>query len=220
MDQAKYSRYYTYIQPVIKNPLVRSFSPFIFSLISLIIFGVFAIRPTVSTIINLQTEIDNNQQILSALTTKAKNLVEGKNNYNQINLEMKKKIVNLIPPQPLVSSVITSLQNSLSNQGTISALQIQPLTIFDDKATKKYPAELKTIDFTYSISGSYQQISKAIANLSSSPRLLIIDGVIISKQASASTQMNLSGKAFFLRWLVQNNFYILWSLPLSRLLSG
>lgn len=194
----RYSRYYTYIEPVVKNPLFKSFAPFIFSLISLMIFGIFAIRPTVSTILNLHQSLDNNRIILEGLNTKAKNLVEGKNNYNKLDEPTRRKIAQAIPPFAQLSSVVASLQTAIATQAAVSALQIQPLTIYDNLAPPKYPAELKEVEFAYSITGDYPQLTKAVESLKKSSRLISIESVMISRQASESTQMNVTGKAYFL----------------------
>ncbi|OGE26525.1 hypothetical protein A3H85_03795 [Candidatus Daviesbacteria bacterium RIFCSPLOWO2_02_FULL_40_8] len=195
----RYSRYYTHIEPVFKNPLVRSFAPFIFSLISLMVFGIFAIRPTISTILNLDQSLNNSQTVLNKLNLKAQNLVEGKNNYNSLDEQTRRKIAQAIPPFAQLSSVIASLQTSLASQSAISSLQIQPLTIFDISTPSKYPAELKTVEFTYSVSGNYPQLISALQSLKRSSRLISIDSVMITKAASDATQMNVSGKAYFLR---------------------
>lgn len=195
----RYSRYYTYIAPVIKNPYFHSFAPFIFSLVALMIFGVFAIRPTVSTILNLHQQLDNNRITLEALNTKSKNLVAGRNNYSALDEATKRQIAQAIPPHAQLSSVIASLQISIASQAAISSLQVQPLTVYDTSAIDKYPAELKEVEFSYSASGSYLQLSRALDSLKKSSRLISINSVMISRVASESTQMNVTGKAYFLR---------------------
>jgi hypothetical protein len=67
MPSPKYSRYYTFIKPVIEHRFVRSFAPYIFSLLTVIIMMVFAIKPTISTILNLQKDLENNQKKVKLL---------------------------------------------------------------------------------------------------------------------------------------------------------
>src|SRR5258708_1813583 len=124
-DSPKQSRYYTYIAPVIKNPFVRSSAPYIFNIVSITIFIIFAIRPTITTILVLQKNTANNQIILDGLNAKAKSLTEARNNLTGMDVNLKKKVVSAIPSTPSVPSLVATLQNSLNSTGTISALQIQ-----------------------------------------------------------------------------------------------
>ncbi|MDO8638341.1 MAG: type 4a pilus biogenesis protein PilO [Candidatus Daviesbacteria bacterium] len=197
----RYSRYYTYIKPLAENKAVKSVAPYIFSLITIMILIIFAIRPTVSTIINLQKNIEENQQVLKQLETKAQNLIEGKKNYENLPPDMKQKINDAVPNQPNVTSVISSLDNSSGPQASASALQIQPLTLFDDKTQSDKVAKLALgeVDFSYNISGSFIDLLKTLQNLNNSPRLIQIDNVIISKQTASPTVLSITGKAYYLK---------------------
>lgn len=197
----RYSRYYTYIKPLAENKAVKSVAPYIFSLITIMILIIFAIRPTVSTIINLQKNIEENQQVLKQLETKAQNLIEGKKNYENLPPKTKQKINDAVPNQPNVTSVISSLENSSGPQASASALQIQPLTLFDDKTQNNKGAKLSLgeVDFSYNISGSFIDLLKTLQNLNNSPRLIQIDNVIISKQTASPTVLSITGKAYYLK---------------------
>lgn len=198
---AKYSHYYTYIKPVAENKVFRSMAPYIFSLITIIILVIFAIRPTVSTIINLQKNIADSQQVLQKLEDKAQDLIEGKKNYENLPPEIKLKIEAAVPDKPKVTSVISSLENSSKPQASASALQIQPLTLIDDKTQggKKAKLSLGEVDFSYNVSGSFIDLLKTIQNINHSPRLIQINNVIINKQPSNSTVLSITGKAYYLK---------------------
>lgn len=199
MIAPKYSRYYTYIQPVVKNRLVRSSTPYIFSLITIAVFTVFVLRPTIETILELQKKIELGKQTLNSLNTKAQNLETAKSSLEQMDPEVRLKIKNSVPEKPDVISLITSLQGSMKNQATISGLQIQPLVLIDTNAPKKINLELAEIDFSFNVQGSYAQLLTALNNLNKTSRLIKINSVLISKQPDYPAVLSITGKSYYLK---------------------
>lgn len=198
---AKYSRYYTYIKPITENKTVKSVAPYIFSLITMIILIIFAIRPTVSTIINLQKNIENNKQILKGMEDKAQNLIQGKKNYENLPPDVKLKIGAAVPDKPAVISVISSLKNSSEPQASASALQIQPLILIDNslQEEKKAKLSLGEIDFSYNVPSSFINLLKILQNIKNSPRLMQLNHVTMSKQPENPAMLSITGKAFYLK---------------------
>lgn len=194
--QTKYSRYYTFIKPLTGNPIVRSFSPYIFSLLTIGFLVIFAIRPTVSTILNLQKSIENNQQILQGLDSKAQSLIDGRKNLDALSPLVKSKIGLAIPENPSVPLLIGSLRNI--STASISALQIQPLVIVDNTETKTKMA-LGEVVFSYNIQGSYKDLLTALGSMQRSPRLINIDSIVINKSPDGPTILSINGKAYYLK---------------------
>lgn len=200
MATSKYSRYYTYVKPVIENRIIRSSAPYIFSLITISILTIFAIRPTVSTILNLQKNIGENEKVLQALDSKAQSLIEGKRNLDNLNPEIKVKIEAAAPTETNVPAVIANLQSSSVNIASVSALQIQPLTIIDNTISeKKALLSLGEINFAYNTQGQFYQLLLSLENLNKSSRLLNITSVVINKQADDPPVLSITGKAYYLK---------------------
>ncbi|MBI4037268.1 type 4a pilus biogenesis protein PilO [Candidatus Daviesbacteria bacterium] len=201
MASPKYSRYYTYIKPVAENKLVRSLTPYIFSLITIALLIIFAIRPTVSTILNLQKNITTQQQVLKSLSDKASNLTDGRKNLQSLDPTILRKIQTLIPDQARVTSLISSLnQATIDTHATISALQLQPVTVVDaTNAAQKAKLTLGEIPFIYNAQGSFNQLLLIIQELTKSSRLLDINSVILSKQSDEVPTLSINGKAYFIK---------------------
>lgn len=199
MPSSRNSRFYTYIKPVVENKTVRSTLPYIFSIITITILLVFALRPTASTIAVLQKELENNQTVLASLQEKSRNLDAARQNYNNIDPVLKNKIATALPNQANVSSVVTSLQTSLTSNASVSAIQIQPLTLVDPKASLAFPPQVKEIDFSFNAQGSYDQLMIILENVNSSARLITISSITMSKQTDKPTVLSITGKAYFLR---------------------
>lgn len=191
-------RYYTYIKPVVENKTVRSYSPFIFSLITTTILIVFAIKPTISTILNLQKDIENHKKILAQLNTKAQDLTQAKRNLASIDPQIRVKIETAIPNKAEVSTLVKSLQSALPRQASSSALQVQPVVLTQTSAQKIHP-DLGQVSFTYNTEGSFLELVSVLSALSSSPRVIRIESVNLSKQSGGPTIMSINGKAYYLK---------------------
>lgn len=199
MPAPKYSRYYVYIKPVIENKIARSVAPYIFSIATVSILIVFAIRPTISTIINLQKNIENNQQVLLSLKKKAEDLTNAKTNLDMLNPQVKTKISGKIPPKANIASLIKSLQSSSLNHASVSALQIQPLIIIDNTVPEaKDVFVLDEINFSYNIQGNYQGLMAVLQNLRRAERLIKIDNLVLSR-GDGPTILSITGKAYFIK---------------------
>ncbi len=201
---AKYNRYFTYIKPLMENKTVKSVAPYIFSLITIIVMLIFTIRPTISTIVNLQKNIEENRQVLKQLEDKAQNLIAGKKNYENLSPEIKLQISTAIPNKPVVTSVISSLENSSKSIASAAALQIQPLTLIDvsPKVVKgdiKEQFSLGEVDFSYNTAGSFINLLKVLQDTNNSPRLMQISSVTINKQPDNPTVLSITGQAYYLK---------------------
>ncbi len=195
----QYSRYYTYIRPVIENPIVKSFAPYIFSLITIAVMLVFALKPTISTILNLQKTLNQNTEVLKQLENKSKTLTEAKNNLDALGAKTREKIDTAIPPKPAVTSLLYSLQNLTPTGATVSALEVQPITIFDASNVNQPKTTLGEIDFTYNIEGDFNQALTVLDNFNKSQSILTITNLSLSKQPDKPLFVSISGKSYYLK---------------------
>lgn len=190
--------YQTYLKKIAGNKFVRSYSSAVFSLVTISILIVFAIRPTVTTILNLQKEIDNQKKVLEALNNKAQSLTEAKQNFNKLSQADKLKISQAVPVQVDVPSLVKNLEASLAQQASSSALQVQPIVLFDRGQTPNFHPQLGQVEFTYNVEGTYKNLLSALNNIASSPRVVGIDSVALRKQ-EGTLIMSVNGKAYFVR---------------------
>lgn len=196
--EKKYSQYYIYIQQVIKNKYVKSFAPYIFSVLSIIIFTIFAIRPTVITIIDLQKSIQDNQKVLDLLEQKSIDLTNGKKNLDSIDPNIKDKINTRLPLYPAVTNLISNLQISATNTASISGIQVQPITIYNTVVNTKSALSLDEIIFSFNNQGSYNQLITILDNVTKSSRLINLTSAIFSKTTDGIS-LSISGKGYYLK---------------------
>lgn len=195
----RFSRYYTYIKPILRNTTVKTYSPIVFSIVTMFIFGLFAVKPTISTIISLQKSIQEQKQVLEKLTTKAENLSLGKSNYQNIDPATKIALNNLLPDKTDLPTLIDDLA-SLSNglEASVSGLQFQPVNLVGQPVKLKKDAKLQRVDFTYNLQGTYPQFNEFLNRLANSKRLISVQSVTITRSGETGLLMSLNANAYFL----------------------
>lgn len=197
--QARYFRYFTYIQPVTKIPIVRTYGATIFTLIMITIFIFFAIKPTVETILVLQKKLEDSRAVLQKVQQKAENLSLGKANYDNLAELFAQKVQPAIPDNINLSSLVLTLEGAaLKHQASISALQIQPQSL-QPKDTDKVGG-MTEIEFTFNIEGNFTNLVSVLQDLKSSNRLVSIHSLSFNKVADGgSLIMSISGKAYYIK---------------------
>jgi len=80
-ESNRYSRYFTYIKPLARLPIIKTYGPAIFSLLTMSVFIVFAIKPTIETILVLQKQLADSDKIVAQINEKTDNLSKGRENY-------------------------------------------------------------------------------------------------------------------------------------------
>lgn len=196
----QYSRYYTYIKPFLRNKYVRTYSGAIFSMITITFFSVFALRPTISTIISLQKSIDGQNQTLGEIKKKSDQLTLAKQNYQDLSEQTRQNINSLVPD----STSLPELLNSLSNliilyQASSSGIQVEAVALenYSNKLTKK-PA-LSEVGFSVNIQGNYEKLSAILDKMTKLNRLILIKSANFNKPGEESLILSVSGKAYYLK---------------------
>lgn len=194
-----YSRYFTYIKPIMGIPVIRNYAPAVFALLTMSILTFFAIKPTVETIIVLQKQLTEQKQILDKITEKSSSLSLGKKNYDNLDADAKLKISSFIPDSVSLNTIIKNLEDTAKiYDASVSALQIQPLTI--PAKTEEHIGTISEMLFIFNAQGDYPKLISLLQKLMTSSRLISIDSVSISTTSEGgSLLMSLSGKAFYLK---------------------
>lgn len=197
-DQSRYFRYFTYIKPVTKLPIVKTYGSTIFTIFAITIFVFFAIKPTVETILVLQKKLETYDEALAKINKKANDLSLGKQNYQNLDQDIKDQIQLSIPDSVDLKSVIQTLeQTAKKNEASVSALQVQPFLLEVKKDTYGSLAE---VNFTFNVEGQYHNLISLLQDLKSSVRLISIDNLSLNKVSEeGGLVMSISGKAYYLK---------------------
>ena len=194
-----YSRYFTYIKPITRLPIIKTYGSTIFTLIIIVIFIFFAIKPTVETILVLQKKLAETSQVLEAVNKKANDLSQGKQNYDSLDPNIKSKIAEAIPDTVTFRSITQELEQTAKlHEASVSALQIQPIVI--DAKSDNTVGTLSEIDFTFNVEGAYAQLIALLQDLRLSSRLISIDSLSLSKVSEGSGLiMSITGKGYYIK---------------------
>lgn len=198
-ESTLYSRYFTYIKPFAKLPIVKNYGPSIFSLLTMSILIFFAVKPTVETILVLQKKLADSNEVLQKITRKANDLSLGKSNYDNLDQTIKDTIYSKIPDTVSLKSVTGALEQAAkAHAASVSALQIQPFAI-DAKENSQVGA-VTEISFIFNAEGSYNNLTALLQDLKTSNRLISIDNLSLSATSDSTVLvMSLSGKAYYLK---------------------
>lgn len=197
--QKSYFRYFTYVKPLVRLPIVRTYGTGIFTIFIITIFIFFAIKPTIETILILQKKLDNSSQVLENLQKKSRDLSAGRQNYDNLDSSIKNKIQTAIPDSVELKSVVQTLEGAASiHNASISAIAIEP-QILETKIPSQI-GSLSEVKFIFNIEGAYTSISSVLQELGRSSRLISIDKLLISKPSEGSgVVMSVSGKAWYIK---------------------
>ena len=198
-ENRQYSRYFTYIKPLGKLPIIKYYGSTIFTLLTISLLTVFAIKPTIETILVLQKQIVNSNEILGKVTQKANDLSLGKTNYDNLDQGIKGKIAAAIPDTIDIKSFTQTLEQSAKNhEASISALQVQSFVI--EAKSEDKPGVISEISFNFNTEGNYKNLNGLLQDLKTSGRLISIEHLSLSKTSdNQSLIMALSGKVFYLK---------------------
>lgn len=165
----------------------------ILTLLAVSFFGFFALRPAISTITNLQKQLSDSQNVLTALQTKISVLHSLSGQY-----------ASLTPNLPLVyeaiptSSEIPTLTRQIE---TLSQENNVELTQFSTSSIESYPLSTANKLYGYSFSivviGDSISINSFLNNITSFSRILSIQKITTGKIQDGKQNLALSGVAYF-----------------------
>jgi Tfp pilus assembly protein PilO len=168
------------------------------TLFAIAFFGFFAIKPTVSTILELRKEISDGEFVLNQLDTKIKNLTELRKQY--ANLEGDLPIINnAITIQPDVQVLFAQIQ-AIGQSSNISIKKLQNFEVEVIKNDNSVNKNYYSYSFTVAGSGTFESIINFAQTLTSMERIISIDTFSVSNATSdnnGSLDFNIQGTAYF-----------------------
>jgi Tfp pilus assembly protein PilO len=168
------------------------------TLFALAFFGFFAIKPTISTILELRKEISDSEFVLNQLETKIKNLTELRKQYAKLEGDLP-IINNAITIQPDVQVLFAQIQAI----GQTSNILIKKLQNFEVEVIKNNNSVNKnyySYSFAIAGSGNFGNIIKFAQTLTDMERIVSIDTFSVSNASAnsdGSMDFNIQGTSYF-----------------------
>lgn len=193
-------RYYR--MPAVQVSLTLVLSVFLMS-----VFVVFALRPTILSIVNLKKTISESKKVLQQLETKVNFLQKASNQLETLR-PLIPNINNSIPNNGAMYSPITLAIDELAYQvGVIvESESLGPTLLYSrilSPFTPNKNQKVVELSFSLRVSGGYSEVTDFLNMMMKMERIVLVDNVTIAKQAgaknsTASVTMNVSGLAFYL----------------------
>ncbi len=186
------NKYFT-LPSYLKEKQAQTITTLIFTFVALSFFGILAISPTLSTIAQLQKQLNDSKNADKQLKQKIENLSLLQTQYNSLKPNIPLVLENL-PSAPNVPLLIAQIQ-ALARKSNIVLSSLQT---FQVELTKSQNSDASS-SFTFSLAGtgSYTDISSFISLLINFNRIITINGVSISQQGGNTAQLSLRGNAYF-----------------------
>lgn len=203
---------YQKLFPVFKKEKNKQYGILSLTFVTLTLFGIFALNPTITTIVELRKTLEDARIVETKLSEKIQNLQILGTEYNSLGDDLI-LIENAVPKGPEATRFVGQIQTIASSNGVLLkgldlggiALSGNP-TIEDSEAItaivkKREDADsgLKPYVFFVTISGTYPQAREFLQALSSFERITNIDTIGISRESGLNPEVNMSvqGTVYF-----------------------
>jgi Tfp pilus assembly protein PilO len=156
-------------------------------MVTIALFAIFAIRPTILTIVELNKEINQKQETLLKLTQKIRDLQNG-NNTLQRETQRLPIIDSAVPDNALPEVLVKQIELiANANQLKIMSLSISNTVLIGSEDTanteqegKKLPDNARQLPFTISVTGRYEDLYSFTDKLQNLKRPVQVDSFAIN----------------------------------------
>jgi Tfp pilus assembly protein PilO len=194
----EYAKYLAFM-PDLKQERTKKFTTVVLTLVATIILGLFAVSPTLSTIANLQKQIDDSTFVNQKLQQKINDLSTLQQKYANVQSDLP-VITDAIPTSAQIPLLVAQIQTVAQN----ASLKLDSFQTFEVDLSKVtvINKNYSSFDFGLSAEGSYQQITDFLDNLTNFQRIITIANISVSKSnntnnTNGTLQLNVGGATFF-----------------------
>ena len=204
----RYKQYYLKVQGLPGQPVAQVSLTLVASLLTVAFFGIFAIKPTLVTIVQLTREIDDKTKVSKQLETKIAALNKIQSAYEEITSQLP-LIDAALPKNPEFERLEQEIeflawQNQvILTSGSFSGFPIIG-TELEKKDKKKEEADsaipTETINISLTVAGSYHNLKSFIVNLEILDRVILVKSVHFSEKSNikgVDLQATLTAQAFY-----------------------
>jgi Tfp pilus assembly protein PilO len=194
LSATKY-REYLKLLPSMEKENTTMFVTLALTFAALTFFGIFAINPTLTTIFELQKELEENQMVEQQLTAKINNLSQLQQQYNvlEIDLPIVYEAIPKAANAPLLSAQIEALAQQ--NKLTLSTYRVAEVQL---TSNQKQSNKVLSYVFTLQAQGNYQDMinfSTALANLN---RIITVESMSIGRDSKNNElALTIRGRQYF-----------------------
>lgn len=193
-----------------KRQDLKAYLEVFLSLATIIIFAVFALRPTLLAIAKLIKEIEVREETIKTMDSKIQNLAKAQDLYSRQkdNIQL---LETSIPKNPLPDAFVRQIEGiSLEQAVSVTSMSIGETTLLgesdqktaDDKELAPLPKEVEGMPFSVSVTADYQSLINFLSSVESLRRPVKIDSVSLSSSLTDEGKILIlffNGRSPFLR---------------------
>lgn len=181
-EYKRYQRYYQSLQPT--TPAKRAYTSIIFSFLVISLFGWYAIRPTMQTILTLKREISDKTEVNKKMEDKISALIEAQAAYQEIepNLPILDEALPMMSEAPRAAWQLSALASATQVAITNISIADVPITGETGPSGQQKPASNTPANFPISliVTGAYSDVKQFIQGILNLRRTIQIDSIQIT----------------------------------------
>jgi Tfp pilus assembly protein PilO len=166
----------------------------VLTFMALIFFGIFAINPTLSTIIDLKKQLKDSQYVADQLQQKITNLSNLQQKYNTLSPQLP-VVLDAIPQSPSVFLFSGQIQTLAKQSGlSLTSFQVFEVKLAGDKPLGQKPS----FGFSLEASGDYDKLLAFASSLSHMRRIASIESIGMEKDTKTNDlTLSIQGRSYF-----------------------
>jgi len=193
----RYQRYFIDLPRFYQSKKTRVYTGIILSIVTIIFFVIFAIKPTLITITQLFKQRKDQQTVADVLAKKITNLSQAQNEY--LSIEPDLPIIDQSLPQEPQATLLVKQIETLARQSNVNISRLRlsevPLEQIGLPKTEKQP-----LVFNFSAFGDYANLKNFLTSLFNLRRIVSVESFSFQKGIgeNVNLSLNLTAQAWFL----------------------
>lgn len=188
-----YQKYFAFIQPVVNDPLMRVYFSLALSLFLITFLIIFALSPTVNTVLGLQKKIADQEKIVLALDAKINALVAAGENYNQSTSQLA-LLDQAIPQNPYPQGLVGNVLGTATASGvTVSSLQFKPVNLSGEETESD-----SNVNFSFAVKGGETRLHDFLIKLENLLRYIRLEKLVVVFNGENGPSVDGQAAGFFM----------------------
>lgn len=193
LSAARY-REYLKLLPDLKHENTRLITTLIMTLIAMSFLGIFAINPTLSTIVTLKKQLSDSELVLERLQTKNRNLSSLLGQYSSLNADIP-VVFDAVPENPKIPPLIGQI-SALGKEARVSIKSIRVSEV--QLAGGKEDPKGGSFVFFLETEGAYEDMMNFASSITVINRIVTIESLSINKDPSTKDIVfSVRGRGYF-----------------------
>lgn len=194
-NRNKNTNIYKTLLPLFKKEKTQNFTTLMLTIVTLSFFAIFAINPTITTIVHLQKQLTDSKFVEQKLQEKITNLTKLQAQYEVLKNDIP-IVLDAIPQTPTVPLFTAQIQGVAEKNGaSITQLQIFQVELTKNQAISK---NNNAFAFSLSIEGTKNNLINFLSTLTNFQRIVTIQNITLGKTKTPTVlQLSIRGQAYF-----------------------